>query len=38
VEISPLYALDEEELIKKLRGQKPVISGDTYIDDSMVSR
>ena len=38
VEISPLYALDEEELIKKLRGQKPVISGDTYIDDSMVFR
>jgi UDP-N-acetylglucosamine/UDP-N-acetylgalactosamine diphosphorylase len=38
VEISPLCAMDEKELIKKLKGQKLVISEDTYIDDSMVFR
>lgn len=38
VEISPLYALDKEELIKKLKGQELVINGDTYIDDSIVSK
>lgn len=38
VEISPLCAMDEKELIKKLKGQKLVISEETYIDDSMVFR
>jgi UDP-N-acetylglucosamine/UDP-N-acetylgalactosamine diphosphorylase len=38
VEISPLCAMDEKELIKKLKGQKLVISEDTYIDDSVVFR
>jgi UDP-N-acetylglucosamine/UDP-N-acetylgalactosamine diphosphorylase len=36
VEISPLCAMDKNDLIKKLKGQKLVISEDAYIDDSMV--
>jgi UDP-N-acetylglucosamine/UDP-N-acetylgalactosamine diphosphorylase len=30
VEISPLFALDKEELIEKLRGKKVVVGEDTY--------
>jgi len=32
IEISPLCALDKEELIRKLKGKKLVIKEDTYID------
>ncbi len=31
VEISPLYALDEEEVIRKLGGRSLEITGDTYL-------
>jgi len=31
VEISPLFALDEEELVAKLQGQDRVVSGDIYL-------
>lgn len=33
VEISPLYALDKEELISKLKGQKLHITGDCYLGE-----
>jgi UDP-N-acetylglucosamine/UDP-N-acetylgalactosamine diphosphorylase len=32
VEISPLYALDKEELIRKVKGQKLVIQEDRYFE------
>jgi UDP-N-acetylglucosamine/UDP-N-acetylgalactosamine diphosphorylase len=32
VEVSPLFALDREELVVKLQGQNLVVSGDIYID------
>ncbi len=32
VEISPLFALDEEECIQKLKNKNTVIHGDTYIE------
>ena len=32
VEISPLYALDKEELIRKLKGQKLLIQEDRYFE------
>ncbi len=32
IEISPLFALDEEECIQKLRNSNTVIHGDTYIE------
>jgi hypothetical protein len=30
VEISPLFALDKEELVEKLRGKKVPVREDTY--------
>jgi UDP-N-acetylglucosamine/UDP-N-acetylgalactosamine diphosphorylase len=32
VEISPLFAQDKEELLKKLKGKKLVIREDKYIE------
>jgi UDP-N-acetylglucosamine/UDP-N-acetylgalactosamine diphosphorylase len=32
VEISPLYALDKEELIRKVKGQKWLIQEDRYFE------
>ncbi len=34
VEISPLYALDKEELFQKMKGKKIIINGDCYIDSA----
>jgi len=32
VEISPLYALDKERLVEKLKGKKLIINRDTYLE------
>ena len=32
VEISPVYALDKEELIRKLKGKKLLIRKDRYFE------